>query len=171
MRKVSDESRLEGMMQRPIPKKKVGIVHLEMVKERRSLYGMERFTTAEIAASMVRSLVERSNREMFLVMSLDARLAPMALEIVAVGSISACHVEPGDIFRHAIINNARSLICFHNHPSGCPEPSSDDRSMTWKIRECGILLGIELIDHIIIGEGNSFYSFRENDALRKSEAA
>lgn len=168
MKKLTQDTILEGMMQRPIPKKKVGIVHLEMVKEGRSLYGMERFSKPETAAEMVRPLVVRANREMVLVMSLDAKLTPMALEIVSVGSCSACFMDMKDIYRHSIMNNASSIICFHNHPSGDPEPSWDDKVMTQKLGKCGKLLGIELIDHIILGDEGHFFSFRKEGILEQA---
>lgn len=168
MRKQSVESIVEGMMQRPIPKKKIGIVHLEMVKEGSSLYGMERFSKPQAAADAVRPLTERANREMFLVMSLDAKLAPMALEIVSVGSTNACFADPRDVFRHSIINNATNIICFHNHPSGDPEPSWGDKVVIQKLGKAGMILGIELIDHIILGDEGRFFSFREEGILTET---
>lgn len=168
MRKQSSEAIVEGMMQRPIPKKKVGIVHLEMVKEGRALYGMERFSSPKATAEAVRPLVERANREMFLVLSLDARLAPMALEIVAVGSGNACYIDAKDVYRHSIMNNASSIICIHNHPSGDPEPSVEDRRTTRKLGKCGAILGIELVDHMILGADGAFFSFREKGILKES---
>lgn len=85
--------------------------------------------------------------------SLDAKMTPLALEIVAVGGVCSCHIEVGEVFKHAILNNAAAIICFHNHPSGSLKASREDSHVTGKIKEAGDLLGIELIDHIIIGYG------------------
>lgn len=165
MKKASQEEIVDDMMKRPIPKKKVGIIRLEMVKESRSLYGMQRFQEPQVAADMVRPLVERSGREMFMVMSLDTKLSPLALEIVTVGSVNACFVDMKDIFRHSILNHAAKIICFHNHPSGDPEPSREDMALTRRIGKCGKLLGIEMVDHIIIGEEGRYFSFRRENIL------
>lgn len=165
MQKKNQYEILDSMMKRPIPKKKVGIVHLEMVKEGRSLYGMDRMNTAQVAAEMVRPILERANREMFLVIALDAKLTPMALEIVAVGSLNVNYIQMKDVYQLAILNNCSYLMCIHNHPSGDPEPSPEDIIMTGKISKSGILLGVELVDPIILGEAGKYYSFREKNGL------
>ena len=163
-RKSNDEI-VEGMMRRPIPKKKVVIVHLQMVREGRALYGMTRFTDPGMAAEMVWPLFEMADREMALVLSLNTKLEPQALEIAAVGGLNACSIDCRDIFKHAVLNNAAFIICFHNHPSGDPKPSMEDRKLTKRLEECGKILGIPLIDHIIVGEGPCCYSFKEQGML------
>lgn len=95
-RKSNDEI-VEGMMRRPIPKKKVGIVHLQMVREGRALYGMTRFTDPGMAAEMVWPLFEMADREMALVLSLNTKLEPQALEIAAVGGLNACSICSSEI--------------------------------------------------------------------------
>lgn len=166
MKNNTQKEQLEGMMKRPIPKKKVGIIHLQMVKESRILYGMNRFTQPGEAVQMVRPLFAMADREMLAVMSLNTKVEPLALEIASVGGLNACSVDIRDIFKHAILNNGAFIICFHNHPSGDPVPSFSDMQVTDRIKKSGDLLGIPLIDHIIIGEGN-FYSFREHRKIEK----
>ena len=139
---------------------RVGIIHLEMVREERSLYGMEQFKNASEAVETIRPLFEKADREMMVVMSLDAKNTPIAVEVVAVGGIDSCVIDVRNIFKHAAISNASNIICFHNHPSGIPEPSEDDKAITRRIKEAGILLGIPLIDHIIIGD-NTYMSLKE----------
>ena len=143
---------------------KVGIVHLEMVREERSLYGMEQFKNASEAVETVRSLFENADREMMVVLSLDAKNTPIAVEVVAVGGIDNCVIDVRNIFMHAVISNASNIICFHNHPSGVPEPSEDDMAVTRRIKDAGILLGIPLLDHIIIGD-DTYYSLEEHREL------
>ena len=82
------------------------------------------------------------------------------VEIVSVGTLNACLVEMREVFKHAILNNAAGIVCFHNHPSGDAEPSREDRLMTEKLRAAGELLGIPLVDHIIVTE-EQYYSFKE----------
>lgn len=162
MRKQTQEEQVKSMMKRPIPKKKVSIIKLKMVREGAVLYGTDRFRGAGSAADMVRPLFEYSDREMMVVMSLDAALTPIALEIVAVGSVNVCGVNMRETFKHAILSNAAKIICFHNHPSGELTASREDSLITERIKRSGELLGIELIDHIILGMGGTYMSFQES---------
>ena len=84
------------------------------------------------------------------------------------GGINACSVDIRDIFKHSLLNNAAYVVCFHNHPSGDPEPSQEDKLLAKRIEDSGRLLGIPLIDHIIVGE-SGFYSFRQNGLIYSTE--
>ena len=165
MKKQTQEQRIVSMMKRPIPKRKVSIIKLQMVREGEALYGTKRFRNAREAAEMVRPLFEYSDREMLLVMSLDAVLTPVALEIAAVGSLNVCGVDMREVFKHAVLSNAAKIICFHNHPSGNLEVSREDSLITKRICESGALLGVELLDHIIVGLDGSFISMKEMNML------
>lgn len=81
--------------------------------------------------------------------------------IISLGSISSTFVSPRDIFRMALLKNAAQIILLHNHPSGDPQPSSDDIKITEVICDLGTMIGIDLIDHIIIGD-NEFFSFKDS---------
>ena len=166
MNQKSKNEIIEDMMRRPIPRKKVGLVRLQMVKEGRTLYGMHRFTDPAQAAEMVRPLFDMADREMVLVLSLNTILEPMALEIAVVGGLNSCTIDCRDIFKHAVLNNAAFIMCFHNHPSGNPQPSEEDRRLTVRIEESGRILGISLLDHIIVGEDLKYYSFKEHYGIR-----
>lgn len=162
MREAGQKEQVISMMKRPIPKKKVGIIKLKMIREGRALYGTDRFHSAREAAEMIRSVFEYSDREILAVMSLDTTLTPIALEIAAVGGLCSCTVDNRDIFKHAILSNAAKIICFHNHPSGNVEASREDIHTTEQIKAAGDLLGIELIDHIIVAPNGIYLSFRES---------
>lgn len=164
MRRKSQREELDDMMVRPIPKKKIGIVHLEMVKESRSLYGTSRFHSAEELVKMIRPLYERAHREMVLVLALNTQLEIQALEIAAVGTLNACYVDMREIFKLAIISNSAHIVCMHNHPSGDSEPSYEDKKLTERLKHAGTILGVSLVDHIIVGE-SGFYSFRNGGDL------
>lgn len=112
------------------------------------------------AVSMVRPIFAQSDREMMVVMSVNTRLEPLALEIVAVGGVDSCNVDIKNIFKHALLNNASYIICFHNHPTGDPTPSKEDRLFTKRLTSAGQILNLPVIDHIIMGE-ETFYSFKE----------
>ncbi|MGO4119089.1 JAB domain-containing protein [Rhizobium ruizarguesonis] len=78
-------------------------------------------------------------------------------ETVSIGSLNAAIVHPREVFRAAIKRCSASLICAHNHPSGDATPSTEDLILTKRLREAGEIIGIEVLDHVIIG-GNRFYS-------------
>lgn len=164
MREQSQKERLERLIKRPVPKKKVGIVRLEMVKESRCLYGTKKFRKPEEAADMIRPLLRPADREMLVVLALNNQMEPLALEIVAVGGLNHCYIEPRDIYKMAVLNNASYIICFHNHPSGDCRPSREDRLITERLWKAGEILGITLVDHIVVGE-DRFYSFRKEGKL------
>lgn len=83
---------------------------------------------------------------------------------VSVGSINTSIVHPREVFTEAIKRNATSIIICHNHPSGDPTPSNEDVNITHRLRECGKLIGIQVLDHIIIGNG-SYVSMKEKGIL------
>lgn len=82
------------------------------------------------------------------------------MEIAAVGTLNACYVDMKEIFKLAIINNSAFIACLHNHPSGDPEPSYEDKKLTERLQRAGAILGISVIDHIIVGD-TDYYSFRD----------
>lgn len=158
------EKKIVDMMKRPSPKKNVSMIRLQMIKEDKTLCGMKCFSSPLEAVEAVRPLFDLADREMVLVISLNTRLEPMAAEVVAVGGINMCSVDMRNIFKHALLNNASYVICFHNHLSGDLKPSGEDQAITGRIRECGKLLGVFLVDHIIVGEAG-FYSFKEQGLI------
>jgi DNA repair protein RadC len=82
-----------------------------------------------------------------------------------IGTLNTSLAHPREIFKEAIIHNAMSVVLTHNHPSGDPEPSEDDLTITKRLTEAGKILGIEVIDHIIITK-TGFFSFKEKGLLR-----
>ena len=103
-------------------------------------------------------------QEEFRVMLLDAKQKLIRVETVSMGSLDKALVEPRDVFRPAITFNAASLVIVHNHPSGDTQPSEQDVLLTRELCMCGIILGIEVLDHIIIGV-RDHVSFRERGLL------
>jgi DNA repair protein RadC len=107
-------------------------------------------------AKFVRPLFEGLDREMFVAVLLNAKHRPIGTHIVSIGSLTASVVHPRETFKCAVVSNAEAIFVAHNHPSGSPEPSPEDIEITERLRECGELLGIRLIDHVIIAEENHF---------------
>ncbi len=102
------------------------------------------------------------DKEQFFCIHMDTRHKPIDVDLVSMGTINASLVHPREVFRAAIINNAANIIFVHNHPAGNPEPSADDIDITKRLYEASMLLGIEVLDHIITtADKDQYYSFRE----------
>lgn len=117
-------------------------------------------------ADVFRLLVEEArqwDREHFLSLLLDGRHRVIGLDEVSIGTATAALVHPREVFKAAILATACGIILIHNHPSGDPTPSSEDREITNRLKEAATILGIPILDHVVMGE-MSFYSFAEHEA-------
>ena len=103
-------------------------------------------------------------KEHFVIFYLDSRNQEIKREIISIGSLNANLVHPREVFEPAVKNLAAQIILAHNHPSGDPEPSEDDLTITKRLVEAGRIMGIEIIDHIIVTK-NGFLSFKEKQLL------
>jgi DNA repair protein RadC len=108
------------------------------------------------AASILRPLFHGLDREQFLVACLDAKHAIIGVNVVSIGSLTLSIVHPREVFKPAILLNSAAIICAHNHPSGDPAPSSEDRVLTARLRQAGDLIGITILDHLILGDDRMF---------------
>lgn len=104
------------------------------------------------------------DKEYFVVLNLDVKLKVLNANIASIGGLNGTITHPREIFKTSILSNARSVILFHNHPSGEPEPSKEDIDITNRLIKAGKLLGIEVNDHIVVGDGKHI-------SLREAEAA
>ena len=105
----------------------------------------------EAATALVRPHLVDKQKEHFIALLLDNRHRLIRLSPIAVGSLSATLVHPRELFKEAIAASAAAVILAHNHPSGDPEPSAHDREITRRLADAGALLGIEVVDHLIVG--------------------
>ena len=112
------------------------------------------------AAKALRPFFAGLDREQFLVCCLDAKHAIIGVNVVSVGSLTMSIVHPREVFKPAILLNSSAIICAHNHPSGDPSPSPEDRQLTTRLRQAAELLGITLLDHVILGDGQT-HSFAD----------
>jgi DNA repair protein RadC len=101
--------------------------------------------------------------EVFLAVLLDVKHRPVGEERVTVGVLDGSLVHPREVFVAAVRERAAAVILVHNHPSGDPAPSAQDREVTRRLRSAGGILGIPVIDHVILGDG-SYFSFREEES-------
>lgn len=111
-------------------------------------------------ARIVRDSSRGSRRESFYAVLLDVRHRVLACHVVSTGGIDAAPVHPREVFSPAVRDGAAAVVVAHNHPSGDPTPSAEDRLVTARLREAGALVGIDLLDHLVVGS-DRYYSFAE----------
>ena len=111
--------------------------------------------------------IRDNKKEHFVIFYLDSRNQEIKREIISVGSLNASLVHPREVFEPTVRNLAAQIILAHNHPSGDPEPSEDDITITKRLIEAGKIMGIEVVDHIIVVK-NGFFSFKEKGLLEQT---
>ena len=121
--------------------------------------------TPATAAPVLAQFIGESDREQFVVALLTIRHRLIGVNTVSVGCLTSSLVHPREVFRPAILAPCAALLLAHNHPSGDPEPSAEDISLTRRLMSAGQLLGIEVLDHIVLGEAGRFVSLKERGVL------
>lgn len=123
---------------------------------------------AEVFFSILRTENEiDQDKEHFWIMGVDTKNKIKYIELASLGTLDASLIRPLETFRLAILRAVSRIATIHNHPSGDPKPSSQDINTTKQLLESGKILGIELLDHIIIGDvrDRRFFSFREGGLM------
>jgi DNA repair protein RadC len=123
-----------------------------------------RLATATEVGSYLLPIYGGFREERFGVVMLDAKLQLIRVETVSVGSLDTSIAHPREIFRPATLASASSIVLFHNHPSGDPMPSPDDVVLTSRLVAAGDVMGIDVVDHVILGDGR-WFSFRDAGML------
>lgn len=145
--------------------KRVSIVSVKLIRESSVLYKNRTVNSPQEAADLFEPFLKDEDRENFLIAGLDSKNKPTVISIISVGSLNSSIVHPREVFKIAILSNSNAIILAHNHPSGLPEPSREDLEVTRRLIEAGKILGIEVLDHIIIGSHSRFVSFKEKGIL------
>lgn len=151
---------------RRMPPYRVPIYRVTLVRESSITAPAPRLRGAQQAAELLREYLGAVDREHFVVILLDRKNAPIGINTVSIGSLTASVVHPREVFKSAILANAAAILCGHNHPSGDPAPSREDRALTQRLVEAGKLLGIAVLDHIVLGDGTTaYFSFADQGLL------
>ncbi len=108
--------------------------------------------------------LEMKTQEHFLALYLNTKGELLKKETLFIGSLNSSLIHPRELFKHAVLNSAATIIVSHNHPSGDPTPSSQDIDITKILHKNGKMMDIELLDHIIIGK-DRYYSFKEKGII------
>jgi DNA repair protein RadC len=124
-----------------------------------------KISSPDSAKELARHFIGDEDREVFLVMCLNTKNQIIAVHRCHIGAIDASLVHPREVFKSCILNNSKSLIVAHNHPSQDISPSTEDFKVTDRLKSAGDILGIELLDHLIVNDKGDYYSFREKGRL------
>ena len=146
-----------------MPKKpyKLDQVAIRMVKER-PLLSDEPVNSPDKVVRLVHELLKDYDREAFAVINFQTNLQPINMNIVSIGALNASLAHPREILKSVVLSNAAAVMLIHNHPSGMVRPSEEDRTVTAKLSQLLNLMEVNLIDHIILGPEEQYYSFHEN---------
>lgn len=145
----------------------IPIYQVRLVRDGRIAFDQPQSRSSLDAAQLFRRFLgDDADREHFMVAMLDQKNRLIGINTVSIGSLSAAVVAPREVFKAAILCNAASILACHNHPSGDPQPSQEDRALTYKLREVGVMLGIKLLDHVVLGDGTErYFSFADEQLL------
>lgn len=135
-----------------------------LVKERSKNYAtLKTCNTPKQIDLMMRDVykLERQAEEHLYMLAFTTKMSLLGVFEISHGTVNGSVVTPREIFMRAFSVGAFGIVLVHNHPSGVPEPSEDDKKVTKRIQKAGDLMGISLLDHIIMGE-STYYSFLEN---------
>lgn len=146
----------------------ISIVKTMLVKESTHHYEVtKQIHNPDDAVSIVNAVLnlDKEAQEVFVVLLLDTKNKVNQVSEITRGTANASLVHPREVFRAAILANASSIICMHNHPSGDPDPSREDFAATERLRKSGKLLDIPVLDHIVVGSNRKYYSFKERGVL------
>jgi len=142
---------------------------LRIVKESGGRYDIDKYVRNPFQArDLFVEVVELDRRaeEVFAIATLDVKNKVTGVFEVSTGTLTSSLVTPREVFKRAILQNAAGIVLAHNHPSGVADASSDDISVTKKLQKAGKIMGINVVDHIIIGSRDSFISMQEENLMK-----
>jgi DNA repair protein RadC len=142
---------------------------LRIVKESGGRYDIDKYVRNPFQArDLFVEVVELNRRaeEVFAIATLDVKNKVTGVFEVSTGTLTSSLVTPREVFKRAILQNAAGIVLAHNHPSGVADASSDDISITKKLQKAGKIMGINVVDHIIIGSRDNFISMQEENLMK-----
>lgn len=139
-------------------------VSVRMVRES-PLLSDEKIQNPQDAIRILGDVFKDYDREVVGVVHLRSDNVPINMTIVSMGCLNQSLVHPREMLKAAFLSNAAAIMMFHNHPSGSLEPSREDIAITNRMQQLCMMAGIPVVDHIILGQNDFYYSFREKDVL------
>ncbi len=161
--RISELMHIKGLGQ---AKAATVLAALEIGRRIASARPLERvhISSAQEGADFLMPRLRYAAREQFVAVMLNSKNRVIATEVISEGTLTSSVVHAREVFTPALLHHAAAVIVAHNHPSGDPQPSREDREVTAMLAQSGKVLGIPLLDHLIIGDG-AYYSFQEYGAL------
>src|SRR5919198_4156877 len=138
----------------------IPVYKIMLVREGRVPCYNQQIRSAVDASMLLHTYLADVDREHFVILLLNQKNRVIGVNTVSVGSLTASIVHPRETFEAAILANAAAILCGHQHLSGDPQPSREDRVITRRLVESGKLLGINVLDHVIVGDGR-YFSFAD----------
>lgn len=120
---------------------------------------------AQVVEALGKELCEM-DREVMYIINMKTNSVPINVSLVSIGTLNASLVEPRELFKSSVLSNAASIVLCHNHPSSDILPSQSDLHLTARLKMAGEIIGIDVLDHIIVGGDNAkYFSFAENNIM------
>jgi DNA repair protein RadC len=162
-RGISEISRVKGVGREKAVRVKAALeLGRRLVREKGAT--RSRISSPEDVFNYLSPFLSGVRQEVFVVLLLNGQNELLKEVVVSKGGLMSSVIHPREVFREAIIECSAAIVLAHNHPSGNPCPSTDDQRVTKQLQQAGEVLGIEVFDHVIIGDG-SFVSFREMGSM------
>jgi DNA repair protein RadC len=143
----------------------VPIYRVTLVREGQVPCYNQQIRSSADASTLLHTYLADVDREHFVIILLNQKHRVLGVNTVSVGSLTASIVHPREVYKSAILSNAASIICGHNHPSTDCQPSKEDRAITARLVKAGGLLGISILDHVIVGGEGRYFSFADEGLL------
>lgn len=145
--------------------KNIQVVKIQMVRERSMVVENKNISSPDDIAKIMFDYLSGADREHLVVVTLSTKNNINSISTVSIGCLQSSIAHSREIFKTAILSNAASIILCHNHPSGDPSFSKEDILISKKLKECGDILGIKVLDHIVVTDTNKFLSMKAEDIV------
>ena len=148
----------------------IDIVKIQMVRDGSIEYGKKPISKPQELAELGLKLLKNADREMFILVCLNAKNFVNCIHLVAIGTLDRTVVTPREVLKAALLSNAASVAFIHTHPSGDPGPSPEDISLTKTLSACSDLFDIKVLDHVIVADDGRFESLLEKKLIPPSQS-
>lgn len=140
---------------------RIPIYRVKLVRDGSQAVERKKVVSPVTAANLLHQYLDGADREHFVVLLLDTHHQIIGIHTVTIGTLDTSLIHPREVFKPAILANASAVLLAHNHPSGDPTPSAEDRAVTRQLVAAGELIGIQVVDHVILGDAPRYASFLE----------
>ncbi|WP_347043140.1 JAB domain-containing protein [Bacteroides fragilis] len=144
---------------------RIQVVKIQMLREKNMMVENKNISSPKDVAEIMFDYLQYADREHLVVITLNTKNDINSISTVSIGSLQSSIAHSREIFKTAILSNAASIIFCHNHPSGDPSFSKDDILISKRIKECGDILGIKVLDHIVITDTKKFLSMKSENIV------